>query len=229
MPKIKSVSSKKASVTSVNFILIYIKKKSILLISGCFFVFFADAQKFEISTLNEFQEHRSASFTRFNQFVSNTTNDISVGIPLSVLAVGLIKNDKQDIKKGLYMAETFAVSTAITFALKNTIKRSRPYIKDPSLVPLSNEGSYSFPSGHTSAAFATATSLSLSYPKWYVIAPAYLWAGSVGYSRMYLGVHYPSDVAAGAIVGAGSAFLTKKINDWIQHKHQAHVNKKLLN
>jgi membrane-associated phospholipid phosphatase len=65
-----------------------------------------------------------------------------------------------------------------------------------------------------------ATSLSLQYPKWYVIAPAYLYAGTVAYSRMDLGVHYPSDVLSGAIIGSGSAYITYKINrkiKWQQH------------
>jgi membrane-associated phospholipid phosphatase len=87
------------------------------------------------------------------------------------------------------------------------------------------ESSASFPSGHTSIAFATATALSLKYPKWYVIAPASIWACSVGYSRMNLGVHYPSDVFAGAVLGAGSAFLTYKINEWFWEKQH---HKKIL-
>ncbi|MDO9339524.1 MAG: phosphatase PAP2 family protein, partial [Bacteroidales bacterium] len=52
----------------------------------------------------------------------------------------------------------------------------------------------------------------LAYPKWYIIVPSYTWASTVAYSRMDLGVHYPSDVLIGALVGAGSAYLTYKIN-----------------
>lgn len=81
------------------------------------------------------------------------------------------------------------------------------------------------PSGHTSLAFATATSLTLKYPKWYVAAPSYFWACSVGYSRMNLGVHYPSDIVAGALLGAGSAYLTYLVNDFFRKKMD---NKKIL-
>jgi undecaprenyl-diphosphatase len=72
--------------------------------------------------------------------------------------------------------------------------------------------SRSFPSGHTSEAFSLATSLTLVLPKWYVIAPAYTFAGLVGSSRMYLGAHYPSDIIAGALVGSGAAWLSYQFN-----------------
>ena len=65
------------------------------------------------------------------------------------------------------------------------------------------------PSGHTALAFALATSAALEYKKWYVAVPAFLWASAVGYSRMYLGVHYFSDVLTGAAVGVGSAYLAR--------------------
>jgi membrane-associated phospholipid phosphatase len=61
----------------------------------------------------------------------------------------------------------------------------------------------SFPSGHTFGFFATATSLSLAYPKWYVIA-FFIWASTVAIPHAFR-VHYPSDVVAGAIIGSGSA------------------------
>jgi membrane-associated phospholipid phosphatase len=76
------------------------------------------------------------------------------------------------------------------------------------------------PSGHTSSAFSTATSLSLNFRKWYVVAPAYTYAAAVGYSRMYLGVHYPSDVLVGALLGSGTAYLTWKINKKLQNKRK---------
>jgi membrane-associated phospholipid phosphatase len=59
------------------------------------------------------------------------------------------------------------------------------------------------PSGHASLAAAIAMSWSLSHPKWYVIAPGAVWASSVALSRVWLGVHYPSDILAGTLLGAG--------------------------
>ncbi|MFY7909200.1 MAG: phosphatase PAP2 family protein, partial [Emticicia sp.] len=63
-----------------------------------------------------------------------------------------------------------------------------------------------------------ATSLSLTFRKWYVVIPAYTWASAAAYSRLHLGVHYPSDVLAGAAIGAGSAWLCYKANRWLQRK-----------
>jgi undecaprenyl-diphosphatase len=117
------------------------------------------------------------------------------------------------------MTGAFVLSSVITQVTKNIVKRERPFDKYSFIVKRSSGGGYSFPSGHTSAAFTTATSLSLLFPKWYVVVPAYLWAGSVGYARMYQGVHYPSDVLAGALVGAGSAWLGWKVQKWMDHIH----------
>ena len=102
--------------------------------------------------------------------------------------------------------------------MKHTINRKRPFETYSDIEQATSSLGKSFPSGHTSLAFATATSLSVAYPKWYVIAPSFVWAGAVGYSRMHLGVHYPSDVFAGAIIGSGSAYLSYKANKWINKK-----------
>ena len=114
--------------------------------------------------------------------------------------------------KGIYLAESVLVSGFVTISMKYAIQRDRPFVTYPDIQKLTGAGSPSFPSGHTSEAFATATSLSLAFPKWYVIAPSFLWASAAGYSRMHLGVHYPSDVLVGALVGAGSAWVCHELN-----------------
>ena len=103
---------------------------------------------------------------------------------------------------------------AFTEAMKVAINRDRPFVKYPlDVFPNQiDELGKSMPSAHTALAFTTATSIYLAYPKWYVALPAFTWATAVGYSRMYLGQHYPSDVLVGAIVGGGSACLTNWLN-----------------
>jgi membrane-associated phospholipid phosphatase len=113
---------------------------------------------------------------------------------------------------------TFGVVTA----LKRAVGRPRPYMTQP-LVSRSSryragreEGAFeSFPSGHASLSVALATSWSLSHPRWFVIAPSAVWATAVTVSRLHLGVHYPSDVLAGAVLGAGIATAVHLLRDTI--------------
>jgi membrane-associated phospholipid phosphatase len=201
--------------------------KGILLLIICFYCFkpAAVAQKtgFDQRVLIGLMENRTDGGTRFYKGISNSTQTIATLIPVSVLAAGVISNDKPTIKKGLYMVESVAAATFISYGLKYSFQRERPFNANPHIVAAGSGGSPSFPSGHTSAAFASATSLTIAYPKWYVAVPAFTWAASVGYSRMYLGVHYPSDVLAGAVIGAGSAWLTHKANKWLFQKKKKTV------
>ena len=114
----------------------------------------------------------------------------------------------------LRLAASEAGALGLTFALKRLVRRPRPYValdgvdaRDRQFLGDDVFDPYSFPSGHTSTAFAIATSLSLSAREWYVAVPSLAWASAVGAARVWHGVHYPSDVLVGAGLGAGSAVV----------------------
>lgn len=175
-------------------------------------------QNLDINILKELNVNRNESLDPSFRFITNSGTPISIATPVIIFGTSLLTKDSSLRQKSYYLAEAFLASAVISLSMKFAIKRDRPFVTYPFIEKASSGGSYSFPSGHTSTAFATATSLSIAFPKWYVIAPSMLWASSVGYSRMHLGVHYPSDVLAGAIVGAGSAWLTYKLNEWYRNK-----------
>ena len=158
---------------------------------------------------------------------SNMNTAVCITAPVGLFVAGQIRHDKQMISNAYKLAASIVIAEAITATMKSTIRRDRPFVTYPDDIYRKTTGSgYSFPSGHASTSFALATSLSMSYPKWYVIVPSYAYACSISYSRMYLGVHYPSDVAAGMIIGAGSSYLSYKLNAWLagkKHKKDQHA------
>ena len=163
-------------------------------------------QRLDEHILEDLAADRTAGQTQLWRFVSNANNYVNIAIPVGVLVDGLIRNDTRTEKNALYIATSTATTYLLNLAIKHLVKRPRPFITDTHLTPVYRPGEFSFPSGHTSSVFSAVTSLSRAYPKWYVIAPSFVWASAVGYSRMYLGVHYPTDVTGGAILGAGTAF-----------------------
>lgn len=168
-------------------------------------------QQLDDQILINLSESRTPEKTGFFLFISNHNDWVNIGVPVGLLAGGVIGKDKQMRQNALYVASSSAVNALATLLIKKIVKRPRPFLANVKIRAVYQPAQYSFPSGHTSTAFTTATALSQVYPKWYVVVPSYLWAGSVGYSRLYLGVHYPTDVAAGALLGTGTAFSLRSM------------------
>lgn len=92
--------------------------------------------------------------------------------------------------------------------LKGWVARPRPYDAMEAIVPLiRTPRDYSFPSGHTTVSFASALVCYRMLPRKYGI-PALVLAGMIGFSRLYLGVHYPSDVLGGFLVALAGSSLS---------------------
>ncbi|MDD2611579.1 MAG: phosphatase PAP2 family protein [Bacteroidales bacterium] len=175
-------------------------------------------QNVDINLLRDINQNRNRSLDGTFRFITNSGAPISVGIPVCMFGFGLIDGDSALVRNAMVIGASVVSSTIMTTIIKNIVRRPRPFTTYPDIEKLTSGGGYSFPSGHTSGAFSFATSLSLEYPKWYIIVPSYAWASAVAYSRMDLGVHYPSDILMGAAVGAGSAYLCHYINKRIFRK-----------
>lgn len=104
---------------------------------------------------------------------------------------------------GIKLGIVQIVVTAIVQGIKRIATRIRPYDAFDEVVPLRTERDFSFPSGHTAAAFSCAFTLSNLVTQ--ITVPIFAVALLIAYSRIYLGTHYPSDVIAGSIIGSGLA------------------------
>lgn len=123
-----------------------------------------------------------------------TSGDVLAAVtPAACLATTLILKDWQGLKQGIF---TGATTLGVTYALKYLVKKERPDRSDR----------HSFPSMHSSVSFASAAFIQRRYGwKWGV--PAYLVSTYVGWSRVYGKKHDWWDVAAGAAIGIGSAYI----------------------
>jgi len=101
----------------------------------------------------------------------------------------------------------FALELPTYLVVKNTIKRQRPHDAIQEFVAyLVPSDKFSFPSGHTAAAFVMATTIAQFYPPFAFLA--YTVALMIGMSRVLLGVHFPTDILAGMVLGFVSAKTT---------------------
>ena len=103
------------------------------------------------------------------------------------------------------MAVTILLAEMVSALLKAWIDRDRPPLANPDPEPLVRlPATGSFPSGHATVAFACATVLALAVPR--LAPPLFALAALVAWSRVYVGVHYPLDVLAGALLGVALGF-----------------------
>ncbi|MBI2620397.1 MAG: phosphatase PAP2 family protein [Ignavibacteriales bacterium] len=160
----------------------------------------------------------------FFEYLDHSSIPTFGATPLGFIVVGAAVKERTTTEAGVLAAVSQLTAFGLTIGLKELIGRHRPFeeLSDVKVKHLWSVRGSSFPSGHASQAFTLATILSLQYRKVTLTIPLFLWATAIGYSRVYLGVHYPSDVLAGAAVGLASAAAI-----WSVRKRLSSLNESL--
>jgi membrane-associated phospholipid phosphatase len=155
----------------------------------------------DIELLRLIHHHRPEFLDKVLYYISYSTTFISISIILAIFLVSLVRKSKELKKVSVKMLVVLILAASVSFTLKNIFSRERPFHTYPDIEKLSQAGSSSFPSGHTLEVFAIATALAILLRDRRIFIPAFIWAFLVAYTRMALGVHYPSDITAGIIIG----------------------------
>lgn len=168
-------------------------------------------------------EIEAPAFATWMRAADATAYPVFFGGPvLTTAGVGFARGG-EDFADAYRLIVSEAATVTVISALKSLVARPRPYFALDDIDSRSRRlgieptpsDRFSFPSGHSGTAATLATSWSLSHPRWYVIAPSAAWASSVVVSRVWLGVHYPADALAGALLGTGVAFAVHLLGDAI--------------
>lgn len=171
----------------------------------------------ELNVLDFIQDHLRCGFLDF--FFSTITKLADSGIFWILLAV-IFLFFKQTRKTGLMMGVALLMGLIVgNLTLKPLIGRIRPYDLNPEVVLLIDKlHDFSFPSGHTLSSFEGATVLMIRDKRFGI--PALILASIIALSRMYLYVHYPTDVLAGIILGVTFGCLAVMIVNVIDNKRK---------
>lgn len=179
-------------------------------------------QAFDIHILYWIADHlRSDLLTPAMVFLTHLCDHGEIWLTLALLLLLRPSTRRCGVSMLLSMGLGAVLGNAV---LKNLIARPRPFITYPDLIPLVQIGGYSCPSGHTLASFTASTAIFCFYRKAGIAAllPATL----IGFTRLYVGVHYPTDVLFGALLGlllgAAVSSITKTLT---QHFHYARLKR----
>lgn len=165
----------------------------------------------DVKILRAFNNIESPFVNTLVSITNKAVVPVSAVLPLGLYASARISDNRYDENSAVLLGLSEALNFGATQGLKYMTSRQRPF-RSLNNIQLSETtsvgGTYSFPSGHSSASFTIATLLTLRYPgEPWIVAGSYLYATVTSLGRLYWGVHYPSDVLCGMLIGAGSAAL----------------------
>ena len=169
----------------------------------------AAIQQCDLSILLWIQDHIRCPF--LTPFFKTITHFADNGIGWIILTV-LLLFFASTRKRGLSMVIALLTGIIITnLLLKNLVARIRPYDAYETVkLLISPDPEYSFPSGHSCASFAAATAMFCGKKNRYGVL-ALILAALIAFSRLYVGIHYPTDVLCGTLIGIGCGIASVRL------------------
>ena len=158
---------------------------------------------------------RNPMLDSFMKFITALGNGGMIWIGATILLLIPKKTRKIGMMSAVALLGSLIINNNI---IKNIVQRPRPFVTFTDLqiiIPTPSE--YSFPSGHTSSSFAAAAVFYRHLPKKLGL-PSVILAGLIGFSRLYVGVHYPTDVIAGVIMGILLSYLAEFLVNLLSNK-----------
>ncbi len=150
-----------------------------------------------------------------NFFVLLTSYSLGIGVVISVILYWGI--DKQE---GCFILMNAVTGNMCNNCLKNIFQIQRPWVRDERIVPnpkaKTGATGYSFPSGHSEVSGSIFGTMGMEYKRYRWIC--FLLVLSIGFSRMFLGVHTPQDVCCGILESFGIYLVLKKANRYLEDK-----------
>ena len=168
-----------------------------------------------IEKIYRFQHNLNSEL--FNKIMIFFTNLGDYGTVWIAIALILFLNKKYR-KTGILAFVSLAIcSVIVNIILKPLIQRPRPFTEIADIILLiKTPKDYSFPSGHTAASFVMVYIFFRHIKKYFI--PVFITGILIAFSRMYLTVHFPSDIIAGIIIGIFSGYAGEKLTDRFYRK-----------
>ncbi len=167
-----------------------------------------DPNNLDVKLFRSVNNYRTKFLDNTLPYTDKSVFAAALVLPAAMLIYGRAADKPYDENTAVLLALSEATNILLNLGIKNIVKRPRPYqsLSNVQYKNVSIKDEYSFPSSHTSTSFSIATTFTLRYSKYpQIYVPMYLWGLVVGYGRMYFGMHYPSDVLGGAVLGSLSA------------------------
>lgn len=172
--------------------------------------FISDPDNIDVKIFRSINNSQSQFKSFILNYFDNSALPVNLIMPISLFSYSRIKKNYYDENTAILNAVSGIANLGLTLGIKYLAKRERPYavLKNVNYKQKYKYDKYSFPSAHSSTSFSLAAIYTLRYPKYpQIYVPMYLWAITIAYARPYFGMHYPSDVIVGALIGSGSSIL----------------------